>query len=953
MDTHQYGRSSNSKRLVYTRNQLIALRKSAGSVSVEIPKELFCFRGRRAGIAVRTKRRENKWKFKPSVPAIVMGNVNSLVNKTDELAALVKNQKLYREASLICLTETWLTQNTPNANVDLPGFSTVRLDRDKEKSGKKRGGGLVVYINNRWCSPGHVTVKETICSKDVELLAVSLRPYYVPREFTHAIILCVYVPPRALPDIACDVIHSTVARLQTQHADAFFAISGDFNHVTLNSTLTNFHQLVDCNTRKNRTIDLLYSNVRDAYISSPLPPLGCSDHNLIHLQPVYKPKVQRLPITTRTVRMWTPEAEEALRDCFESTDWSVLQDHGNLEEITECTTDYLNFCRDVAVPTRTVRCYPNHKPWVTRDVKELLDRKKKAFKDGNAVELKGVQKELKERLKEAKNAYGRKIEMKMDNNPKELWRGLKTMTGCEAKSRGADGDCSRADDLNSFYNRFNCPGGGAAIVNAASNGTDINTSSSPYTPTTDNFTPSTAAPPPLHLDPALGSPPPRTTSECSSATTPPPVNYSTHSPPPLINHQQEELTPVYPPPILSSEPAPTSTVSPGEDRTHSIHTPPLLQTQQPLSVTADQVRSTLKRLKVKVSGPDGVCAKLLKTCAEELALPLQFIFNRSLQEGKVPIQWKTSCLIPVPKKPHPKELNDFRPVALTSHIMKTFERVLLSNLLKPQVHHALDPLQFAYQENVGVEDAILYLLHRVHSHLDKRDRAVRIMFFDFSSAFNTIQPLMLKDKLLRMGVGTGLVTWITDYLTGRPQFVRLCDHTSQTVVSNTGAPQGTVLSPVLFTLYTSDFSYNTETCHMQKFSDDTAIMACIKDGQEGEYREVVENFVRWCRDNQLQLNATKTKEMVVDFRRTAPPLVPVSIEGETVETVNTYKYLGGTPGQQTGLGCKFRCSLQERTEQALLPKEAEILQCLQQATADVLSVCHGKCPNLCYCLLGR
>ena len=484
--------------------------------------------------------------------------------------------------------------------------------------------------------------------------------------------------------------------------------------------------------------------------------------------------------------MWTPEAEEALRDCFESTDWSVLQDHGNLEEITECTTDYLNFCRDVAVPTRTVRCYPNHKPWVTRDVKELLDRKKKAFKDGNAVELKGVQKELKERLKEAKNAYGRKIEMKMDNNPKELWRGLKTMTGCEAKSRGADGDCSRADDLNSFYNRFNCPGGGAAIVNAASNGTDINTSSSPYTPTTDNFTPSTAAPPPLHLDPALGSPPPRTTSECSSATTPPPVNYSTHSPPPLINHQQEELTPVYPPPILSSEPAPTSTVSPGEDRTHSIHTPPLLQTQQPLSVTADQVRSTLKRLKVKVSGPDGVCAKLLKTCAEELALPLQFIFNRSLQEGKVPIQWKTSCLIPVPKKPHPKELNDFRPVALTSHIMKTFERVLLSNLLKPQVHHALDPLQFAYQENVGVEDAILYLLHRVHSHLDKRDRAVRIMFFDFSSAFNTIQPLMLKDKLLRMGVGTGLVTWITDYLTGRPQFVRLGDHTSQTVVSNTG-----------------------------------------------------------------------------------------------------------------------------------------------------------------------
>ncbi|KAL2098435.1 hypothetical protein ACEWY4_007642 [Coilia grayii] len=213
--------------------------------------------------------------------------------------------------------------------------------------------------------------------------------------------------------------------------------------------------------------------------------------------------------------------------------------------------------------------------------------------------------------------------------------------------------------------------------------------------------------------------------------------------------------------------------------------------------------------------------------------------------------------------------------------MKTLERVLRLNLLKP-----------AYQENVGVEDAILYLLHRVHSYLDKGGSAVRIMFFDFSSAFNTIQPLLLRDKLLWMGVEPGLVTWITDYLTERPQFVRLGDLTSEAVVSSIGAPEGTVLSPLLFTLYTTDFSYNSETCHMQKFSDDTAIVGCIRDGQEGEYRCLVEDSVGWCRTNQLQLNTTKTKEMVVDFRRTAPPLVPVTIDGENVETVCTYKYLG-------------------------------------------------------------
>ncbi|KAK0148991.1 RNA-directed DNA polymerase from mobile element jockey [Merluccius polli] len=747
---------SGDSKLVYTRNQLLALRKFDGRVQETIPEELWLFRGCRAGLKVRTRRMEKKWRFKPAVPSMVMGNVNSLANKTDELASLVRNQKLYRECSLICLTETWLTSCIPTANVELPGFSVARLDRDNKPSGKRKGGGLAMYINNRWCNPGHVTVKETACCKDVELLAVSLRPYYMPREFTHAIVVCVYVPPRALPDIACDVIHLTIARLQTQHTDAFFAISGDFNHITLDSTLTNFYQFVDCPKRKNRTIDLMYANVRDAHSATPLPPLGKSDHNLIHLQPLYKPKVQRLPFATRTFRKWTPGADEALRDCFESTDWSVLQSGEDLEEDTHCITDYLNFCMDVVVPTRTVRCFPNNKPWITSNVKSLLNRKKMAFREGNQAELRRVQGELKVRLKEAKEDYRKKVEQKLqENNTKEVWNGMKIIAGLGKRSSTMEGDLGRANQLNQFFNRFDCPA----------------------------------------------------------------------------------------------------------------------------EASMDVLRKLHPR---KAAGPDGLSPRLLKVCAAELGEPLEHLFNWSLRIGRVPTMWKASCLIPVPKKPYPKELNDFRPVALTSHLMKTMERLILG-ILRPQVRHALDPLQFAYQEKVGVDDAISYLLHRTHSYLDKGKSAVRIMFLDFSSAFNTIQPPRLSDKLLQMDVDAHLVSWIADYLTERPQFVRLKDCLSDT---------GTVLSPVLFTLYTSDFCYNTESCHMQKFSDDTAIVGCIRDGQEEEYRSLVEDFVKWCRLNNLHLNTAKTKEMVVDFRRSKPALLPVTIEGVNVEVVDTYKYLG-------------------------------------------------------------
>uniref|UniRef100_A0A8C6SN46 Arrestin C-terminal-like domain-containing protein n=1 Tax=Neogobius melanostomus TaxID=47308 RepID=A0A8C6SN46_9GOBI len=88
---------------------------------------------------------------------------------------------------------------------------------------------------------------------------------------------------------------------------------------------------------------------------------------------------------------------------------------------------------------------------------------------------------------------------------------------------------------------------------------------------------------------------------------------------------------------------------------------------------------------------------------------------------------------------------------------------------------------------------------------------VRVMFFDFSSAFNTIRPTLLRRKLEDAGVDGHLTAWTIDYLTERPQYVRLRSCEFEVVVCSTGSPQGTVLSPFLFTIYTSDFTYTTYT----------------------------------------------------------------------------------------------------------------------------------------------
>ena len=125
----------------------------------------------------------------------------------------------------------------------------------------------------------------------------------------------------------------------------------------------------------------------------------------------------------------------------------------------------------------------------------------------------------------------------------------------------------------------------------------------------------------------------------------------------------------------------------------------------------------------------------------------------------------------MPKKLPVSAMNDLRPIALTSCVMKLFERCVLVNL-QHQVGDFIDPFQFAYHKN-RFDDAILHVLNNVYSHLEKTGASIRIMFFDFSSAFNTIQPHLLADKLCKMNVSPSLIIWILDYLTNRPQFVQL------------------------------------------------------------------------------------------------------------------------------------------------------------------------------------
>ncbi|KAK3516392.1 hypothetical protein QTP70_010484 [Hemibagrus guttatus] len=196
--------------------------------------------------------------------------------------------------------------------------------------------------------------------------------------------------------------------------------------------------------------------------------------------------------------------------------------------------------------------------------------------------------------------------------------------------------------------------------------------------------------------------------------------------------------------------------------------------------------------------------------------------------------------------------------------MKCFKRLIMrhiKNLLPP----SLDPMQFAYHPNRSTDNAISTTLHLHLTHLDNKDTYVRMLFTDFSSAFNTIIPQHLIEKLSLLGTNTSLCNWILDFLTGRPQSVQIRNSISITTILSTGDPQGYMLSPLLFT---HDCAAMHSSIHIIKLTDDTTIA------------------------NNLSLNLEKTKEMVIDFRRAQSDHSPLNIDGCNVELIKSTKFLG-------------------------------------------------------------
>ncbi len=301
-------------------------------------------------------------------------------------------------------------------------------------------------------------VMKGISGIDLEFHMLLCRPFWLPREFTAIIITAVYIPPQANTDQALKELYRNISEQETTHPDAAFIITGDFNKANFRTIAPKYFQHVTINTRGDRTLDHCYSPFRDAYKSLPRPPFGKSDHSSVLLLPAYRQKLKREAPALRTVQCWSDQLDAILQDCFDHVDWDMFRaaSDDDIEAYSDTVTCFIRKCIDDVVPTKTIRIYPNQKPWINSDVRSALSARTSAFKSGNTDDRKQASYDLRRSIKAAKRTYKNKVEEHFNNNnPRSMWQGINNITGFKGnKPATVNIAASLLDELNTFYARF-------------------------------------------------------------------------------------------------------------------------------------------------------------------------------------------------------------------------------------------------------------------------------------------------------------------------------------------------------------------------------------------------------------------------------------------------------------------------------------------------------------------
>ena len=226
-------------------------------------------------------------------------------------------------------------------------------------------------------------------------------------------------------------------------------------------------------------------------------------------------------------------------------------------------------------------------------------------------------------------------------------------------------------------------------------------------------------------------------------------------------------------------------------------------------------------------GEDDIPSRILKKCKNNLSYPILLLWKDSFKNGYIPKQYKKQMITPVHKKDSKAEAANYRPISLTSHIIKIFERIIRNHIVSHLENNNLICCnQHGFRKH---RSCLTQLLHHIDVILKNflNNQDTDVIYLDFAKAFDKVDHEILLKKLFTYGIRGKLLTWLKCYLENREQTVVINGKHSFPAVVESGVPQGTVLGPILFIIYLNDLEKCVKHSILSSFADDTRLKRSI------------------------------------------------------------------------------------------------------------------------------
>jgi len=334
--------------------------------------------------------------------------------------------------------------------------------------------------------------------------------------------------------------------------------------------------------------------------------------------------------------------------------------------------------------------------------------------------------------------------------------------------------------------------------------------------------------------------------------------------------------------------------------------------------TTVEISNIINSLKNKSSsGPDSISNTLIKQHIQFFTKPLTHIINLIFKTGVVPEHFRIAQIIPIYKSGSKQCCENYRPISLTNNFSKIFEKCFKKRLTDfIDKHQLISNRQFGFRNGLSTEDAITFLTDQIINNFNTNRKCLAV-FLDLKKAFDTVSHNILLSKIERLGIRGRSFDIIKSFLYNRQQFTTIGTQNSKCREVRLGLPQGTVLAPVLFSLYINDIleMENIKNCSISSYADDTVVLFEGKNWTEAEYyaNEGIKKLQIWLTQNKLTLNSYKTKYIAFSPTIVNQPLMPLNISLHDIncdtnketkictcnniqqlQSVNNIKYLGVT-----------------------------------------------------------